>query len=1101
MHFGWFTNFVVRHPLVVVTVVAIFSGSCIVIPITLSIVKWPSFKDPQLGFSTRGTIIANRLTAWNNLIKDTSLSGGLTSNPKETKEMMNNRFQLKKKTKGTRPTEKLRGKKIKHSHRRPKDKPVYGNVSYSEDKNSSATLAELNRWKNVQNLEPGQKKTLEENYFCGSPDERYAHLVISTKEQRDLFNLADLLSLCRLEYELIGFPIYEELCIQNNYRKCCRTWSLPNFVAYFNMRSSCLSITAEDVENAKRILTQCSKYFHSNDLDSECLPNIPFDCECLRNDAVYNVLNYVTSVSFLPSNETVDSDQVKEVMLFLPLACSTSIIPYYNRISSVTLDYNDLEIFAINFGIKDSLFDIYVVRDTYLMGSGVCFVFICIWVYTQSLFLTLITILIIVLSLGISYFIYDLVFDIRFFPFMNLLATVVAIGIGSDDAFIFCKSWEMQKQDHEAGLEQIMNNTFHHAFMSLFVTTLTTAVAFLGSCISAVTALACFSIFAGMAVITNYFLMITIFPACLVIWERSCVVKGMPNFIKSCTLTLCQKWCFLNVRLNLSSEGWCRHLNIKKYFKTKENYMLSYIIRFKYFWCILFAFLSVASGYVIFVYPKVQLPTTNEFQLFHSSHLFEAYDFKYKDHFWFNHPDKNAEINYKLPLRFVWGVLPIDNGNHLDPTNLGTLTLDPDFDMADAEAQVWLLNFCRKVRQQPFYQSMMGPLLSNCFIETFMNSMNRKCFDAFLEMDRTPCCEVSKFPFNRTVFDGCVEDEVADIYNTPPSLLNQNMAGPKFSKDQNDNKIKALVVEYDSTYSYTMSYDEMDKFYKNVEAWMTEELKTAPKALKNGWFISDLAFYDLQRELNASIEIAVMISMGLALVVIFLSTLNLLTSLYAVITIVSSIFVTIATLVLSGWKLNILEATAISTAIGLTVDFSLHYTVNYCMCPPEIANNREAATKYALNYMAGPAFMAAVTTGAAGAFMLPSKVLPYIQIGMFLLVVMCVSWVYATFMLGSMLAIGGPIKQYGQFSWVTLLSIFTRSRRRERSLPPPTALVEADIHELQSLTVSRGEQSTPPRALKRSMSATAVKYTPDKSLADQSPSAVSAITIIMTDDN
>ena len=47
----------------------------------------------------------------------------------------------------------------------------------------------------------------------------------------------------------------------------------------------------------------------------------------------------------------------------------------------------------------------------------------------------------------------------------------------------------------------------------------------------------------------------------------------------------------------------------------------------------------------------------------------------------------------KLPLRFVWGVLPIDNGNYLDPASLGTLVYDPTFDVAAPESQVWLFHF------------------------------------------------------------------------------------------------------------------------------------------------------------------------------------------------------------------------------------------------------------------------------------------------------------------------------------------------------------------------------------------------------------------------
>lgn len=452
--------------------------------------------------------------------------------------------------------------------------------------------------------------------------------------------------------------------------------------------------------------------------------------------------------------------------------------------------------------------------------------------------------------------------------------------------------------------------------------------------------------------------------------------------------------------------------------------------------------------------------------------------------------------DYKLPLRFVWGVLPVDNGNHLNPSDKGSLILDETFDLSDPVSQNWLKNFCQKLRQQSFYESTIGPLLLNCFIETFMNSMQRKCFDDFRNRNVTPCCEVSTFPVEKDVFRECILDEVAELYETPVDILGSSDAGPKFSKDQTPT-IKAIVVEYDSSYSYTMSYEKMHEFYTTVEQWMNKELKTAPATLKNGWFISELEFYDLQRELSTSTETAVVMSMVSALIVLFLSTLNLLTSLYAIITITSSIFVTMAVLVVLGWKLNILESTAVSIAIGLTVDFSLHYSVNYRLSPEEMGD-RESATKYALTYMSGPAFMAALTTGAAGAFMLPSIILPYIQIGIFLILVMFVSWFYATFLLGSMLAIIGPDKNCAQLSYSKLIRCFWKVRVQERTQQMPSSI--PDTHELESLNFGKRDRPTP-KPLRRSLS-TGVRFTPIKHVfTDQSPSGTSAITIIMADDN
>lgn len=118
-----------------------------------------------------------------------------------------------------------------------------------------------------------------------------------------------------------------------------------------------------------------------------------------------------------------------ETIIFIPLACSTAILPYYHELEKYTLDYGGISVVAMEFGIKSALFDEYLIRDTWLISFGGLFVLLCMWLYTGSLFLTVMTIIAIVFSLGISYFMYTLVFELHFFPFMNLLTTVVAVGV------------------------------------------------------------------------------------------------------------------------------------------------------------------------------------------------------------------------------------------------------------------------------------------------------------------------------------------------------------------------------------------------------------------------------------------------------------------------------------------------------------------------------------------------------------------------------------------------------------------------------------------------------------------------------------------------
>lgn len=84
-----------------------------------------------------------------------------------------------------------------------------------------------------------------------------------------------------------------------------------------------------------------------------------------------------------------------------------------------------------------------------------------------------------------------------------------------------------------------------------------------------------------------------------------------------------------------------------------------------------------------------------------------------------------AYENFKLPMRFVWGIQPVDDGDYTDPFSHGNLYYDNNFNISTKAAQVWLLNFCKNIRKEPFYEVTFGLLLPNCFIENFISLMDR----------------------------------------------------------------------------------------------------------------------------------------------------------------------------------------------------------------------------------------------------------------------------------------------------------------------------------------------------------------------------------------
>ena len=179
----------------------------------------------------------------------------------------------------------------------------------------------------------------------------------------------------------------------------------------------------------------------------------------------------------------------------------------------------------------------------------------------------------------------------------------------------------------------------------------------------------------------------------------------------------------------------------------------------------------------------------------------------------------------------------------------------------------------------------------------------------------------------------------------------------------------------------------MELFYKEVNDWFSEIISTAPPELRGGFFVTYLDFLDLQTSLAGDTNAAIIIAMSVALVVIFLCTLNPTLTLVSVFCVSGIIFMSIGILTLMGWELNILESVAITLAIGLSVDFTLHYAVAFKIAFTKQSDggmmqtpSSTSCSRAAVSSMSGPITMSALTTMIAGLCLLPTRVLAYIQV-------------------------------------------------------------------------------------------------------------------------
>ncbi|XP_064490316.1 protein dispatched homolog 1-like isoform X2 [Ornithodoros turicata] len=1097
----WYSQQVANHPSVVILVVFSLAGTAIIVSFTTR--GLPNFRDPLLGFEPRGTVLAQRATAWNNLLSSPSWNGVLSMypGPQEVPKatttsptvvptapdsssgkpppIQTTAVPSSQPTNQSQPEVILQGDES-HTYGRlvqgppPSSGRTDGRQKRKKKKNQQQSKQKMHAkrpsWQSSGASGPGSA------FFCSEPGRNYGHVVVgrrSSTNKRGLLSWDALNSICHLDHDRLRAPgSLRVICERDRLGNCCKSWSIPNYIALLHNRSSCLDITPQDVAEVMERLKICAPYYHSMKLSHDCSADallcrgVPQ--ECTEYNAIYNILHYLADADFLaPSSSRPPSEQDDDgapsannsrdlptsdsssvlayTSIFLPVAQSTAAMDYFKELEEGPRLYDDVtEVVAMELGLKHALFDEYLVHDTVYVGMAGIAVFLVMWMYTQSFLVTLVTCLAVLFSLGTAYFLYTIVFRVPFFPFMNILTLTIAIGIGADDAFIYCKMWGCAKAEKNNGtLVKLVRDTLHHACLSMLVTSVTTATAFFASFTSSITAVRCFSLFAGTAVLANFIFTVTWLPAALILAEKWCssaCCLCIPPF--GVYMPQIQRfWCCSP----LCSALWRMHYSFSDAARVFFDKILPCIvIRPRWFWLSALALVAAGGAFAIFCHPRLSLPESKEFQILSANHPFERYDLVFKKKFWFEKA-RSQDPFHKLPIRIVWGVLPIDTGNYLDPFDRGTLVLDPTFEPALPESQEWLLSFCKRLRNQSFYRpTHHAALYSSCIIETFKSWMERRCVDSFKQVDRSPCCESSRFPYSEAIFNLCLRRAITNLHHTPGYYFVPGVAGPRFLRS---GQVGAVVIEYDSVYTYSNSHAEMHKFRTEVENWVSKETKGAPPGMRNGWFTSELEFYDLQSSLSRGTLVAMGVAVSVSFVALLMTTLNLLISLYAIITIAFIIFTTVGSLVLLGWKLNVLESITVSVAIGLAVDFTIHYGVAYRLSSQE---DRESSVIQSLSRIGSPVAMAAFTTFLAGALMFPSVVLAYLQVGTFLMLVTGVSWTYSTFFFQSLLSLAGPQRGHLQLDYPSF--------RCCETAPPP---VDKTIYALSESTLSTSSASCP----------------------------------------
>jgi predicted RND superfamily exporter protein len=156
--------------------------------------------------------------------------------------------------------------------------------------------------------------------------------------------------------------------------------------------------------------------------------------------------------------------------------------------------------------------------DIWLAAISFLIVLLYTWFHTTSLVLALMAMAMIGLSFPVAVFLYDLFFGHADLGVLNILSVYIVLGIGVDDCYVFLDAFQQSR--NARNMEQAFGAAFNRSARAMFITSFTTALAFLANMVSSIPVIFSFAVFMATLVFLNFIFTITIFVAMVAVWHE-----------------------------------------------------------------------------------------------------------------------------------------------------------------------------------------------------------------------------------------------------------------------------------------------------------------------------------------------------------------------------------------------------------------------------------------------------------------------------------------------------------------------------------------------------------------------------------------------------
>eukprot|EP00980_Cylindrotheca_fusiformis_P007084 scaffold1482_cov120-Cylindrotheca_fusiformis.AAC.26 len=655
-----------------------------------------------------------------------------------------------------------------------------------------------------------------------------------------------------------------------------------------------------------------------------------------------------------------------------------------------------------------------LVRDALLALISLAFVFLWLRLNTGSWFLATVGFFEIAFSIPVAWFLFSVVFRIKYFATLNALAIFIVAAIGADDIFIFMDAYKQSKWKDPQNLvdmETRMSWIYRRTGTAMAITSATTCAAFLCTLNTPLTSIQSFGIFAAIVIFIDYVLVMTLFCAAVVIYHDRFEDNSCCGCCWPCGTLKPSNTDKARHHLEQSGGGHGQGDCVSRFF---EN-TFSGIIKTPINRLIIFVLFLIWMGLAI--WQAVQIEPTKEAEQF----LDEDHPLQ-KSLTISNREFPTAKDDSGLKVFYAWGLEDVDRDGVnllLDPDDYGEPRFVEDFDF-NPQCQTKLLSFCDKLRTDPQYEDVIkrnsGVGEVYCFIEELAAFNVQGNLDdcqyvrtgawrnETWQVDPSNLSSImGSFLRQKSCFD---DDRVETISGRYQDELGWDGSAMKYA---------AISAESKSLTAFTMqSESETREEYDQFIAIGEEADDVISQYCSGNVVVTDLdekfVFMNNQAIYVRSAVQSSALGVGIAFVVLLISTRVFHLAFFASLCIISVLISVVGTMVMLGWDLGSVESILIGIVAGFSVDYVVHLAHAY-----EVAGGSTyARVTDAFADMGISVFNGMITSVGASIPLFLCSLQFFSKFGTFLCLTIAFSWIFANFVFMSILAqLKIPIKEGG----------------------------------------------------------------------------------------